>query len=250
MEHVKSNPPKIKKAGLLCQRRARFRTNSSCASCVVRFCLASHRSDGKVWRKGKLVDLNKAKEEDGKGSYRDRTKERQSGSNTEYASSYAMLETFKGGEDMTQYLGGEEEFTHLVKGLDRRLMEKERSANEGKADDGKSGLAELDITAAVAKARSSNVTTVASMAGYARRRWFESSSHDARKRDSALIKLDLSTGSVTRVKSSMSSGPSRPAPLGEGVIAIVRKGEVARKEREEEDARAKESKEREKREKK
>lgn len=68
---------------------------------------AGKRSDGKVWRKGKLVDLSSADKSNGsKPGYRDRAAERARGEAGEYKASREMLEAFKGSEDMTQYLGG------------------------------------------------------------------------------------------------------------------------------------------------
>jgi len=63
--------------------------------------------------------------------YRDRAKERREGNNTDYASLEGLAA--QSGEDdrirqaeLSKYLGGDEEHTHLVKGLDKALAEKVR----------------------------------------------------------------------------------------------------------------------------
>ncbi|GMI43529.1 hypothetical protein TrCOL_g501 [Triparma columacea] len=98
------------------------------------------------YKKGKLItdgsdDETSAK--DGSSTkYRDRAKERrEEGISSEYKESQALIDKYErarmednmGGnaEDMTKYLGGDEEHTHLVKGLDKRLADRVRGEITG-----------------------------------------------------------------------------------------------------------------------
>ncbi|KAL7541286.1 hypothetical protein ACHAXR_010775 [Thalassiosira sp. AJA248-18] len=69
--------------------------------------------------------------QDAASEYRDRAKERREGNNLDYASLEGLAQ--QSGEDdrrrraeLSKYLGGDEEHTHLVKGLDKALAEKVR----------------------------------------------------------------------------------------------------------------------------
>ena len=92
-------------------------------------------SKKKRYRKGKLVE-----EKDNEVKYRDRAEERRvRGGAKEYDQANRLLEAYNKtrdeegeGMDMSMFLGGEEQYTHLVKGLDRGLANKERERIYGK----------------------------------------------------------------------------------------------------------------------
>mmetsp|Transcript_32596 Transcript_32596/g.78948 ORF Transcript_32596/g.78948 Transcript_32596/m.78948 type:complete len:553 (+) Transcript_32596:40-1698(+) len=73
--------------------------------------------------------------QDGELEYRDRAKERREGNNLDYSSMERLTQL--GEEDrrrqaeLSKYLGGDEEHTHLVKGLDKALAEKVRREEMG-----------------------------------------------------------------------------------------------------------------------
>lgn len=62
--------------------------------------------------------------------YRDRAKERREGNNVDYADLQGLTQSGAGDRkkqvELSKYLGGDEEHTHLVKGLDKMLAEKVR----------------------------------------------------------------------------------------------------------------------------
>lgn len=77
--------------------------------------------------------------QDGKGEqYRDRAKERREGNNADYASLQGLAGSGevdrKRQAELSKYLGGDEEHTHLVKGLDKALAEKVRREEMGGGD--------------------------------------------------------------------------------------------------------------------
>ncbi|KAL9181958.1 hypothetical protein ACHAXT_012301 [Thalassiosira profunda] len=72
------------------------------------------------------------------GGYRDRAKERREGKGTDYAAIEGLAssggveeEDRKRREELSKYLGGDEEHTHLVRGLDKALAEKVRREEMG-----------------------------------------------------------------------------------------------------------------------
>ena len=69
-----------------------------------------------------------------KGKYRDRAKERQQGLNLDYKET-EKYETVEIAPELTKYLGGSMERTHLVKGLDFALLERMELEQEQQADD-------------------------------------------------------------------------------------------------------------------
>ena len=95
--------------------------------------------------------------QDGSSSeYRDRAKERREGNNLDYASLQGLASSNNqhggGGEEedrrrqaeLSKYLGGDEEHTHLVKGLDKALAEKVRREDMGQQGGGGGGSGDLD----------------------------------------------------------------------------------------------------------
>ena len=70
---------------------------------------------------------NKDESQQSQNQYRDRAKERRKGLDIDYKSTTDLLKTAAGAlddKDMSKYLGGDEEHTHLVKGLDLALAQK------------------------------------------------------------------------------------------------------------------------------
>ena len=95
--------------------------------------------------------------QDGSSSeYRDRAKERREGNNIDYASLQGLASSNNqhggGGEEedrrrqaeLSKYLGGDEEHTHLVKGLDKALAEKVRREDMDQQGGGGGGSGDLD----------------------------------------------------------------------------------------------------------
>jgi len=94
----------------------------------------------KQWKKGKQSNDNDDDNEQLQrkklqSKYRDRAKERREGTNLDYqaAESLAIPNTnpsntvySENDKNMTKFLGGDEQFTHLVKGLDKSLADKVR----------------------------------------------------------------------------------------------------------------------------
>ena len=87
------------------------------------------------WKKGRRKK-NKIGNENSEGlKYRDRAKERREGKNLDYESSTDRPENHDStpnyNVEMTKFLGGDEAYTHLVKGLDKTLAEKVRRDEMG-----------------------------------------------------------------------------------------------------------------------
>ena len=126
------------------------------------------RKEKKRYRKGKLV--TDKDDDDGNPNsntkYRDRAAERREmGVTSEYVETQKLVQRYEDsrgegsviggvggeGEDMTRFLGGDEEHTHLVRGLDKALADRVRGEMEGKggkvdegAEEGYNDLDRLD----------------------------------------------------------------------------------------------------------
>ena len=94
--------------------------------------------------------------------YRDRAKERRDGRSDGFQDTHGMAKNLD--EDMSKFLGGDEEHTHLVKGLDRTLAEKVRRDEMGNQADTNSEDLDLDqiMEEASAKAKEKRKAIIAS----------------------------------------------------------------------------------------
>lgn len=94
--------------------------------------------------------------------YRDRAKERRDGRSDGFQDTHGMAKNLD--EDMSKFLGGDEEHTHLVKGLDRTLAEKVRRDEMGNQADTHNEDLDLDqiMEEASAKAKEKRKATIAS----------------------------------------------------------------------------------------
>ena len=117
--------------------------------------LKSHNSEDlpkkkkQIYRRGKLITSNDV-DTSSSTVYRNRALERKkSGLDSDFASTSSLLSNFTGSSEMSQYLGGTEEFTHLVKGLDRRLLDRQRE--EIREDRVEGGEEKTSITELVRK---------------------------------------------------------------------------------------------------
>jgi hypothetical protein len=95
--------------------------------------------------------------------YRDRAKERRDGRSDGFQDTHGMAKNLD--EDMSKFLGGDEEHTHLVKGLDRTLAEKVRRDEMGNQADTHGEDLDLDLDQimeeASAKAKEKKKATLA-----------------------------------------------------------------------------------------
>lgn len=75
--------------------------------------------------------------------YRDRAKERREGNNLDYVELKGLTQSGQGDRkkelELSKYLGGDEEHTHLVKGLDKALAEKVRREEMAQGEAAESG---------------------------------------------------------------------------------------------------------------
>ena len=93
-----------------------------------------HRKRGRRKKQKDGEDDNGNESQKDMNKYRDRAKERREGNNIDYQAAKNLSlhmdnHNSTGGHsqhDMTKFLGGDEQFTHLVKGLDRTLADKVR----------------------------------------------------------------------------------------------------------------------------
>ncbi len=104
------------------------------------------KKKGRWKKKNKKNDNGEDQSSSSKNKYRDRAKERREGKNVDYqgtenisiptdsgdpnagddGGAFGNIESAQYKNEMTKFLGGDEEFTHLVKGLDKSLADKVR----------------------------------------------------------------------------------------------------------------------------
>lgn len=87
-------------------------------------------------RKRKRGNQKNDDDENAKNKYRDRAKERREGKNVDYQATEGMYipqgeDGVEKAKEMSKYLGGDESYTHLVKGLDKSLADKVRREVRG-----------------------------------------------------------------------------------------------------------------------
>ena len=116
--------------------------------------------DEPEWKKRRRIERGASSS----SGYRDRAKERREGKNLDYnlVSSSAVLQNEddkRRQAELSKFLGGDEEHTHLVKGLDKALAEKVRREEMGGGRQQEEDLDELLESAIVAKEKSNSKTS-------------------------------------------------------------------------------------------
>ncbi|GMH70829.1 hypothetical protein TL16_g05505 [Triparma laevis f. inornata] len=181
----------------------------------------------KIYRRGKLISTSKdsASTESSK-TYRDRASERKNQDSSEYASTYEMLKGFSGSAEMSQYLGGSEEFTHLVKGLDKRLAAKERDTINDKPNVSNENL-NTNITSLVRRHINSDVTAISSVIKYLKGKLFVNTGEKNTKVRKEIYQFNLENERVRKIRlGGVSGGEREGVRVGEDVIKIIEAGRV------------------------
>jgi len=122
----------------------------------------SKKEEEKELKEEEMKAAREKEKKNKKIKYRDRAKERRDGRSDAFQDTHGMVNNLD--EDMSKFLGGDEEHTHLVKGLDRTLAEKVRRDEMGNQAATNSEDLDLDqiMEEASAKAKEKRKATVAS----------------------------------------------------------------------------------------
>ncbi|GMH88411.1 hypothetical protein TrST_g13985 [Triparma strigata] len=190
--------------------------------------LKSHNSEDlpkkkkQIYRRGKLITSNDV-DTSSSTVYRNRALERKkSGLDSDFASTSSLLSNFTGSSEMSQYLGGTEEFTHLVKGLDRRLLDRQRE--EIREDRVEGGEEKTSITELVRKHVNSDVTSISSVMNHLKLKLFRQKSTNNSTRSESYV-FNFSEDNIRKIKRS-GVPPVIRRSVGSDVLKIIEAGRL------------------------